>query len=180
MHVYAATVGGAHRALCRAEKPNLAYAGLTCVERSRNEKLGHNLELHSMFPALFEKKSCRLSLSTRYMAYPPGNPVLCGNRLFSESMTLNSSSTVMNLQPGDPSMKTNGRSTASYLARTPRVPVFLLFLWVWKQTGFQTSRVDIGSLPLYVLTLTRSYSVSNSGICCKLLFYSCYQLLPLS
>ena len=73
-------------------------------------------------------------------------------------------------------MEMNGRSTVSYLVRTPRVPFFMLI-----SIGLEAqARGDVGSLPLYVGTFARSYSVLICGYgsqdhnlkCCKTLRFS--------
>ena len=62
-------------------------------------------------------------------------------------------------RPGHRTMEVNGRSTVSYLVRTLHVPFFLL-LSIGLEAGFQLSRGDMGSLPLYGGTFARSYAVS--------------------
>ena len=65
-------------------------------------------------------------------------------------------------RPGCPTMEMFGGSAASYLARTPRIPQFvLIFIGLETKNVFRLPGAGGGALPLYSGPFARSYSVLN-------------------
>ena len=66
-------------------------------------------------------------------------------------------------RPGHRTMEMNGRSTVSYLARTPRAPFSMLFLKALEAKGLLAFQGRRGIASLYGGTSVRSYAVSNKA-----------------
>ena len=88
------------------------------------------------------------------------------------------SGTDMTGRPGYWTMEMIGGSSASYLARTPCVPLFCTsFNRVGNKERFRLPGAGGGSFPLCGGTFARSYSVSKNGcqpFCRPLLFWACF------